>query len=356
MVSHEITSKEDLKVRIFEEVKNDVVEELESRQDNIKIYYPYFEIIRKLKAKQNTFEVDLTGVFIALLSYLLYEGKLNNRRVEYNDIYQFIKYFILETYSAEYDEDTLKEITNLILDEAQNKGNNFSFTYYSIKDKKPKEKYLKYIEIKISEEGTLNYYITSQGIDFYLKTKEFPDAAQVTINLLLFRKQIKKGSFEYAYETVKRLNIEVRRKIEQKEAIIEGLMYGGREGIDNYYKYHEEVKSQFDEEQELFMDVSTIVKNLYTEYLQKENAQNFEKKENETIKTIRRIELELNKAIGAHTKLLEEASAMHQKYDDIINMKMKSAFSQKFGFEKEFEKLLLLITHLVLQVLYFCGM
>lgn len=331
--------EKDLKTKIFDDVTKDVIEELESRQDNLKIYYPYFEIVRKLKAKQNTFEVNLTGVLIAMLSFLLYEGKLNSRKVEYEDICEFIQYFIEKIYSKKYKKSDIKEIVNVVLDEIQNKGNNFIFSHYDFKNKKMKEKYLKYIEIKIDENGKLNYYITTQGIDFYLKTKEFPDAAQITINLLLFRKQIEKGSFEYAYDTVKRLNIEVKRKIEQKENVIEGLMYGGKEGIFQYYKYHESVKNQFEEEEELFGDVSIIIKNLYTEYLQKENLDKLDAKEKRTIAIIRKIEQELNKAIYNHTKLLQEASSMHKKYDDIINMKMKNAFSEKFGFEKEFEKL-----------------
>ena len=331
---------EDLNSKIFEDITKDVLEEADSRQENIEIYYPYFETIRKLKAKQNTLGVDLPGVFMAMLSFLLYEGKLNNKKIQHRDIFEFVKYFITRISEEKLEKEQIKEITNIVLDEAQNGGTNFSYTYYSYKKKREKNDLIKYIEIKVGEDGKYYYFITPKGVDFYLKTKEFPDAARITINLLLFRKQIEKGSFEYAYNTVRRLNIEVKKKIDQKELIIEGLMYGGKDAVERYYEYHREVKSQFNEEQELFQEMMGIVENLYTEYLQKDNLDKLDNKEKDTVKIIHKIEKELNKAITAHTKLLKEATTLHEKYDEIVKIKMKSAFSEKFAFEKEFEKLI----------------
>jgi len=48
-------------------------------------------------------------------------------------------------------------------------------------------KFIKHVEIKQSDEGTLLYYVTEQGIDFYFKTKKLPDEAKITINLFLFQ-------------------------------------------------------------------------------------------------------------------------------------------------------------------------
>src|SRR5690606_30588331 len=110
------------------------------------------------------------------------------------------------------------------------------------------------------------YYITKEGLDFFLKTKEFPEEAQITINLLLFKKQIEKGTFDYALETVKRLNVEVQRKIEKKNWILELMMYGGKEGSAAYRDYHKSAMLQFEEENALFNDVSVIINDVYDEY------------------------------------------------------------------------------------------
>ncbi len=336
----DVFTEEELKIKMYDEIIKDVINEIEDREENIKIYYPYFVITKKLRQESENLGFDLVPVFIGLLSFLLYVGKLNGRKIEYKDIYDYIVYFIKNIYKQKINEENYKKIVNLILDVAQNNGNNFLFNYYNLKESKNKESYIKYIEIKLGEDNKLNYYITAQGIDFYLKTKEFPDSLQVTMNLLLFRKQIEKGSFNYAYDTVRRLNIEVKRKIEQKDLILEGLMYGGKEGIKEYSKYHKSVKEQFEEEEELFGEVSELVTNIYTEYLSKEGTKNLNEKENKTLVLIKNIERELNKAVSAHTKLLQEAIDMVKKHDEIIDIRAKSAFSEKFKFEEEFEKVI----------------
>ena len=338
--NQDVFTEEELKEQMYNEIIKDVIDEIDDREENIKIYYPYFIIMKKLKTEGENIGFDLTGVFIGVLSFLLYVGKLNGKKIEYKDIYDYIEYFIENVYNKKLEEDNLKQIVNLILDIAQNNGNNFLFTYYSLKEKEKKEKYIKYIEIKLGENNKLNYYITAQGIDFYLKTKEFPDSLQVTMNLILFRKQIEKGSFNYAYDTVRRLNIEVKRKIEQKDLILEGLMYGGKEGIREYSKYHKGVEEQFKEEEELFREVSTLVKNIYMDYISKEGTKNLSEKESKTLTIIRNIERELNNAVYSHTKLLQEAIDMTKKHDEILDMRAKSAFSEKFKFEEEFEKVI----------------
>lgn len=332
----EVFTAEDIKEQSYEEIIKDVIEEIDSREENLKIYYPYFVINKKLQDEKT--EIDLNSVFVAILSYLLYTGKLNNRKIEYQDIVDFTEYFIYKIYNKK--QENVKEIVNKILDVAQNNGNNFTYEYYSLKEKENKDRHIKYIEIKLGENGKLNYYITPQGIDFYLKTKEFPDSAQITINLLLFRKQIEKGSFNYAYDTIKRLNIEVKKKSEQKELVLEALMYGGKEGIEEYNKYHESVEGQINEEEELFGEVLELVDNIYNEYLAKNESNQLNEKEKQTISLIKKIEKELNKTINSHTKLLKEAIEMTKKHDEIIGMRARSAFSEKFKFEQEFEKVI----------------
>ena len=145
--NQDVFTEEELKEQMYNEIIKDVIDEIDDREENIKIYYPYFIITRKLKAEGENVGFDLTGVFIGLLSFLLYVGKLSGRKIEYKDIYDYIGYFIENVYNQKLKEDTLKQIVNLILDTAQNNGNNFLFTYYSLKEKEKKEKYIKYIEI-----------------------------------------------------------------------------------------------------------------------------------------------------------------------------------------------------------------
>ena len=127
----EVFTAEDIRQQSYEEIIKDVIEEIDSREENLKIYYPYFIINKKLQDEED--EIDLNSVFIAILSYLLYTGKLNNKKIEYQDIVDFAEYFIYKIYSKK--PENIREIVNKILDIAQNNGNNFTYEYYSLKEK-----------------------------------------------------------------------------------------------------------------------------------------------------------------------------------------------------------------------------
>ena len=127
----EVFTAEEIKEQAYEEIIKDVIEEIDSREENLKIYYPYFVINKKLQDEKT--EIDLNSVFVAILSYLLYTGKLNNRKIEYQDIVDFTEYFIYKIYNKK--QENVKEIVNKILDVAQNNGNNFTYEYYSLKAK-----------------------------------------------------------------------------------------------------------------------------------------------------------------------------------------------------------------------------
>ncbi len=55
-------------------------------------------------------------------------------------------------------------------------------------------------------------------------------------------------------------------------------MYGGKEGIEEYNKYHESVEGQINEEEELFGEVLELVDNIYNEYLAKNESNQLNEK------------------------------------------------------------------------------
>ena len=59
----------------------------------------------------------------------------------------FTEYFIYKIYNKK--QENVKEIVNKILDVAQNNGNNFTYEYYSLKEKENKDRHIKHIEIKL---------------------------------------------------------------------------------------------------------------------------------------------------------------------------------------------------------------
>ncbi len=312
----------------------DIILHMESRMENMRIFYPFFKIHRNFRDSQDRYYIP--SLCIAVLSFLLYEGKLKYKNITLKDICEFLKIFITESYKEELKYDEIKKCTVMVLDNLQNYGNNFKFKYYSYISNSYKEKFVKLIGSKI-EDNNILYYITKDGIDFFLKTKEFPEEAQITINLLLFRKQINSGSFEMALETLNRLNMEVQRKLERKNTVLDLMIYGGKDSIDAYKNYYVSVESQIEEERELFGEIKTLIRNIYREYIGKmEGNAKLTRQEQSTFNYLKEIQNETDKVIELHFRLLKEAVGLSGEYEKILSLRRQSPFSEHFAFETEF--------------------
>lgn len=316
----------------------DFLEELDVRLEQIKVYYPIMEMLRKRKMEAEFMQLVPELCFL-LLAYLIYEGKLKHKGLAFQEMETFItkalRHIMVNAAAA-----TGRELTAEILDGLQNGGRNFVLLTYDFKTGSFREKYIKIIEIKQSEENVLEYFITEQGVDFYLRTKEFPEETKITINLLLFQKQMEQGAFGFAYETVRRLNMEVQKKKDKKYSLLEALMYGQLDSGEAYNRYHRSIVLQFEEEAELF---STAVKNVnmaFREYVDRIQKGLADEKQLRTFTLIKIIEKEISRAQTLHTELLQEAVRFTKEYDHALSVRRKAIFTERFHFQNEFERLI----------------
>lgn len=317
---------------------DEFLEELDIRLEQVKVYYPIMDMFRKRKLEDEILRLVPELCFL-LLSYLIYEGKLKHKGITFQNMEAFLAKVLPGILTKCPSPEFLRELTAEILDGLQNGGRNFTLPTYGFKTGSFKEKYIKFLEIKQSEDNVLEYYITEQGVDFYLRTKEFPDETKITINLLLFQKQMEKGAFGFAYETVRRLNMEVEKKKDRKYSLLEALMYGRLDSGEAYNRYHKSIVMQFEEEAELF---NTAVKNVgsaFNEYAERINNGEADTKEERTFMLIKIIEKEIGRAQTLHTELLREAVGFTKEYDKALGIRRKAIFTERFSFQGEFEKL-----------------
>ncbi|NLD47481.1 MAG: hypothetical protein GX660_09815 [Clostridiaceae bacterium] len=319
---------------------DDFLNEIELRLDQVKVYYPFMDLLRKRKLDQPLSKMIPELCFL-LLSYLIYEGKLRHRGISFESINTFLNKALSRIEHSEVEPGAVTEITKEMLDLLQNGGRNFVQNIYSFKTGSFKEKYVKLLEIKQTDSGELLYYITEQGVDFYLKTKEFPDETKITINLLLFQKQMDKGAFGYAYETVRRLNMEVQKKKDKKYSLLEALMYGQMDSGEAYNNYHKSIVLQFEEESELFNAAIMNVRSAFSEYIDRYNSGEATEKEIRAFTLIKIIEKEIGRAQTLHTELLKEAVGFTKEYDNVLSVRRKAIFTERFNFLGEFERIIL---------------
>ncbi len=317
---------------------HDFLDELDMRLEQIKVYYPIMETFRKRKPDELAQLVP--ELCLLTLSYLIYEGKLKHKGLTFQDLVAFLSKTLPVILARNIADEAVGELTADILDGLQNGGRNFFFSTYSFKAGGFRERYVKLLDIKQLEAGRLHYYITEQGVDFFLRTKEFPEETKVTINLLLFQKQMEKGAFGFAYETVRRLNLEVQRKKERKYALLEALTYGLLDQGEAYGSYHQSIVRQFEEEAELFNTAVMNVSSAFSEYVERINQGTASEREIRTFTLLKIIEKEISRAQTWHTELLKEAAGFTQEYDRALGIRRKAIFTERFSFEGEFEKLI----------------
>ncbi len=318
---------------------DDFLEELELRQEQVKIYYPIMELLRKRKVEEE-FSGLVPELCFLTLSYLIYEGKLRHKGIAFQELQAFLAKALQHITAGKPEPEKTRKLTVEILDGLQNGGRNFTLNTYSFKSGSLREKHVKFLEIKQAEEGVLQYYITEQGVDFYLKTKEFPEETKITINLLLFQKQMEKGAFGFAYETVRRLNMEVQKKNDRKYSLLESLMYGRLDLGETYDSYHHSIVMQLQEEAELFATAVKNVNSAYSEYVERINNGEATDKEIRTFTLIKIIEKEISRAQTLHTRLLKEAVSFTREYDQALAVRRKAIFTERFSFQGELEKLI----------------
>lgn len=318
---------------------DDFLNEIEIRLDQVKVYYPIMELLRRRKTDKFLMGM-IPELCLLLLSYMIYEGKLKHRGISFESIEAFFRKALTRIEHREFEPDKVTELTKEMLDLIQNGGRNFVQNIYSFKTGSFKEKYVKLLEIKQTDSGELLYYITEQGVDFYLKTKEFPDETKITINLLLFQKQMDKGAFGYAYETVRRLNMEVQKKKDKKYSLLEALMYGQMDSGEAYANYHRSILLQFEEEAELFNAAIRNVRSAFSEYIERYNRGEATEKEIRAFTLIKIIEKEISRAQTLHTELLKEAAGFTKEYDNVLSVRRKAIFTERFNFLGEFEKII----------------
>ena len=316
----------------------DFLAEIDLRLEQVKVYSPIMDMLRKRKMDDGL-ERLVPELCFLILSYLIYEGKLKHKGVTFQNMETFLSKTLKEVLAIEMEQETVRELMGEILDGLQNGGRNFILDAYNFKTGSFKEKYVKFLEIKQSEDGILQYYITEQGVDFYLRTKEFPEETKITINLLLFQKQMEKGAFGFAYETVRRLNMEVQKKKDRKYSLLEALIYGRLDSGEAYNSYHQSIVMQFEEEAELFNVAMKNVSSAYGEYVERINNGEVTPKEVRTFALIKIIEKEISRAQSLHTELLKEAVGFTKEYDQALGVRRKAIFTERFNFQGEFEKI-----------------
>ena len=151
-----------------------------------------------------------------------------------------------------------KELIAYIFDKIRNDGKAFEFNFYDPSIKKSKVGRVKLVDGHIRD-GQVRYFITAEGIEFYLDTKEIKEESKINVEQLLLEKMITGENFKGGIEVVKRINNEVNRLVREKDEIVDMFSYDVFKAAERYEKYMKTVGNWFMEEQKMFARNKALV-------------------------------------------------------------------------------------------------
>lgn len=316
---------------------HDIMSEHKDRMLNLKKYYPFFVLCETTFAQYKEgkyMELDMGYITMATLRFLIHENNFQESEITYEQYEQFLAEILRREFRLKVEEEEEKELIGYIFDKIKNDGKAFTFSYFDPEERKKKTARVKLIDSRIVD-GVVLYHVTTDGIEFYLDTKEIKEESNISVQQLLLEKMIQSENFAGGIEVVKRINNEVNKLALQKKEVLDLLSYDVLLGAKASEEYMETVAKWFDEESKLFEKNRALIDKAFL----KANAANKEQLEQGKVQEdaagmretgmgvsngaailseIHKLDTELKKTIIKHGELIKETIELQNIADEMI--------------------------------------
>ena len=298
---------------------NEIIAEHNARMHNLKKYYPFFVLSETSfsQYKDGRYEhLDMGYILMASLRFLINENNFHEKDVTYEEYEKFLIELLERDFGIEETAEEKKQLAAYIFDKIKNDGHAFEFSFYDPENRTRKIARVKLIDSKIVN-GQVYYSITSEGIEFYLDTKEIKDESRINVSQLLLEKMITSNNFKGGIDVVKRINMQVEQLVLEKDRVLSLFGVDIFEGTKAYEEYMATTAKWFTEEQKLFIKNKALVEKAI-EKASFENENNASTLKSRALEEISELETELKKTIYNHSQLIARTMELSQISDNII--------------------------------------
>lgn len=322
---------------------NDIIAEHSARMQNLKKYYPFFVLSETTFSQYKDGKyayLDMGYITMASLRFLINENNFHEKDITYEEYESFMTELLTRDFEIDESQEEMKQLVLYIFDKLKNDGRAFEFKFYDPETHANKIARVKLIESRI-ENGQVLYTITSDGIEFYLDTKEIKDESRINVSQLLLEKMISSNNFKGGIDVVKRINSQVIQLKLEKEQVLKLLGIDVFEGAKAYEKYMATTAKWFSEEQKLFAKNKALVdKAIERASFEKSEEDGAVTLKSKALEDISRLETELKKTIYNHSQLIAETMELQQVSDNIISRAKLRKLRPVFDFRQSLLKLM----------------
>lgn len=300
---------------------NDIISEHSARMQNLKKYYPFFVLcdttFSQYRDGKYSF-LDMGYITMASLRFFINENNFHEKDITYEEYEHFLRELLKRDFGVDEEEADEKQLVLYIFDKLKNDGRAFEFKFYDPETKSSKIARVKLIDSRV-EEGAVYYYITSEGIEFYLDTKEIKDESKINISQILLEKMINSNNFKGGIDVVKRINSQVKQLSLEKEGVLKLLGVDVFEGTKAYERYMETTAKWFNDEQKLFAKNKALVDKAIERAAYEKSGGGSTALRSRALEDISSLETELKKTIYNHSQLISETMELTKLADSIIS-------------------------------------
>ncbi len=312
---------------------HDIMSEHKDRMLNLKKYYPFFVLCDTTfsQYKEGKYmELDMGYITMATLRFFINENNFHESEITYEQYEEFLLELLRREFRLDEELKEEKELVGYIFDKIKNDGRAFTFSYFDPEEKKKKTARVKLIDSRIAD-GVVLYHVTTDGIEFYLDTKEIKEESNISVQQLLLEKMIQSENFAGGIEVVKRINNEVGKLALQKKEVLDLLSYDVFSGAKASEEYMETVAKWFDDEAKLFEKNRALIDKAFA----KANAENAL-----ILSEIHKLDTELKKTIIKHGELIKETIELQNIADEMIARAKLRKLRPVFNFRDVLKKMM----------------
>ena len=311
---------------------HDILSEHKDRMLNLKKYYPFFVLCDTTfsQYKEGKYSnLDMGYITMATLRFLINENNFHESEITYEQYEEFLLEILHREFGLAEPEEEERELCGYIFDKIKNDGKAFTFPYFDPEEKKKKTSRVKLIDSRIVD-GVVLYHVTTDGIEFYLDTKEIKEESNISVQQLLLEKMIRSENFAGGIEVVKRINNEVGKLSLKNKEVLDLLGYDVFAGAKASEEYMATVAKWFEEESKLFEKNRALIDKAYS----KANSESG----SVVLKEIHKLDTELKKTIIRHGELIRETIELQNIADEMIGRAKLRKLRPVFQFRDALQK------------------
>lgn len=317
---------------------NDIIAEHNARMQNLKKYYPFFVLnettFSQYKDGKYNF-LDMGYITLASLRFLIHENNFHEKDITFEEYEQFLTELLERDFDLSETEEERHQLILYIFDKLKNDGRAFEYSFYDPESHQKKIARVRLVDSRI-EQGQVYYSITSEGIEFYLDTKEMKDESRINVSQLLLEKMIRSNNFKGGIDVVRRINSQVIQLLLEKEQVVKLLGMDVFEGEKRYRQYMETTTKWFAEEQKLFAKNKALVdKAIERASFEQSGSGQATSLQSRVLEDISALETELKKTIYNHSRLISETTSLQQLSDRMIEQAKLRRLRPVFDFRQQ---------------------